>query len=135
MTALPLKADNAINWDVLPDIDQETLKDIGVKAVGDRLRILKTIANLRKDQPHTDSPTGELPAQSKPSSETDHSRTSWSRQVRHGGGFKIPLGLHSGEIVVLAGGAGDNVEYDADGPMVPIAARMEQVAARWPGPV
>ncbi|MEJ2176905.1 MAG: adenylate/guanylate cyclase domain-containing protein [Gammaproteobacteria bacterium] len=47
---------------------------------------------------------------------------------QHGSGLKIRIGLHSGEIVVLVGGEGDQVEYDADGPTVPIAARMEQIA-------
>jgi class 3 adenylate cyclase/tetratricopeptide (TPR) repeat protein len=49
-------------------------------------------------------------------------------EARHGSGIKIRVGLHSGEIVVLVGGNGDKVEYDADGPTVPIAARMEQSA-------
>ncbi len=43
-------------------------------------------------------------------------------------GLQIRVGLHSGEVVVLTVGEGDKVEYDASGPTVPIAARMEQVA-------
>jgi class 3 adenylate cyclase/tetratricopeptide (TPR) repeat protein len=43
-------------------------------------------------------------------------------------GLRIRVGLHSGEVVVLTVGEGDNVEYDASGPTVPIAARMEQAA-------
>ncbi len=42
--------------------------------------------------------------------------------------LQIRVGLHSGEVVVLTVGEGDKVEYDASGPTVPIAARMEQVA-------
>ena len=42
--------------------------------------------------------------------------------------LRIRVGLHSGEIVVLTVGEGDKVEYDASGPTVPIAARMEQSA-------
>lgn len=38
------------------------------------------------------------------------------------------VGLHSGEVVVLKVGEGDNAEYDASGPVVSIAARMEQSA-------
>ncbi|MEE9267174.1 MAG: adenylate/guanylate cyclase domain-containing protein, partial [Gammaproteobacteria bacterium] len=38
------------------------------------------------------------------------------------------MGLHSGEVVVLTVGEGEKVEYDASGPTVPIAARMEQAA-------
>jgi class 3 adenylate cyclase/tetratricopeptide (TPR) repeat protein len=49
-------------------------------------------------------------------------------ETRYGDGFKIRVGLHSGEIVVLTSGEGDKVKYDADGPTVPIAARMEQSA-------
>jgi len=49
-------------------------------------------------------------------------------QARHGSGLQIRVGLHSGEVVVLTVGEGDKVEYDASGPTVPIAARMEQVA-------
>jgi hypothetical protein len=43
-------------------------------------------------------------------------------------GLQIRVGLHSGEVVVLTVGEGDNIEYDASGPTVPIAARMEQAA-------
>lgn len=51
---------------------------------------------------------------------------------RLGGGgngeLKIRVGLHSGEVVVLKVGEGDKADYDASGPVVPIAARMEQAA-------
>ena len=43
-------------------------------------------------------------------------------------GLRIRVGMHSGEVVVLTVGEGDKVEYDASGPTVPTAARMEQVA-------
>ena len=49
-------------------------------------------------------------------------------EARHGSGLQIRVGLHSGEVVVLTVGEGDKVEYDASGPTVPIAARMEQTA-------
>ena len=49
-------------------------------------------------------------------------------EARGGGGLQIRVGLHSGEVVVLTVGEGDKVEYDASGPAVPIAARMEQTA-------
>lgn len=42
--------------------------------------------------------------------------------------ISIRVGLHSGEVVVLTVGEGDKIEYDASGPTVPIAARMEQIA-------
>jgi hypothetical protein len=33
--------ENAIDWELLPDVDQNTLKDIGIKEAGFRLRIMK----------------------------------------------------------------------------------------------
>lgn len=39
--------ENAIGWDVLPDLDHDILKDVGVRAAGDRVRILKAIASLK----------------------------------------------------------------------------------------
>jgi len=41
--------ENAIGWDVLPLLDHEVLKDIGVRAAGDRIRILKAIVSLQSD--------------------------------------------------------------------------------------
>jgi class 3 adenylate cyclase/tetratricopeptide (TPR) repeat protein len=49
-------------------------------------------------------------------------------EAGHATGLQIRVGLHSGEVVVLTVGEGDKVEYDASGPTVPIAARMEQMA-------
>ncbi len=49
-------------------------------------------------------------------------------ETRHGNSLQIRVGLHSGEVVVLTVGEGDKAEYDASGPTVPIAARMEQAA-------
>ena len=49
-------------------------------------------------------------------------------EAGHGSGLQIRVGLHSGEVVVLTVGEGDKIEYDASGPTVPIAARMEQSA-------
>lgn len=49
-------------------------------------------------------------------------------ETKFDSGLRIRVGLHSGEIVVVTVGEGNNVEYDASGPTVPIAARMEQVA-------
>ena len=44
---------NAIDWELLPDVDQDALKDIGVEAAGHRLRILKAIAVLQSEQTTT----------------------------------------------------------------------------------
>jgi class 3 adenylate cyclase/tetratricopeptide (TPR) repeat protein len=49
-------------------------------------------------------------------------------EANHGTRLQIRVGLHSGEVVVLTVGEGDKIEYDASGPAVPIAARMEQAA-------
>jgi class 3 adenylate cyclase/tetratricopeptide (TPR) repeat protein len=49
-------------------------------------------------------------------------------ESQRGSGLKIRVGLHSGEVVVLTVGEGDKLEYDASGPTVPVAARMEQAA-------
>ncbi|NIM27597.1 MAG: tetratricopeptide repeat protein [Gammaproteobacteria bacterium] len=43
-------------------------------------------------------------------------------------GIRIRVGLHSGEVVVLTVGEGEKIEYDASGPTVPVAARLEQAA-------
>jgi class 3 adenylate cyclase/predicted ATPase len=43
----PAFAENAINWDVLPELTADDLKEIGVAAVGDRRRLLAGIATLR----------------------------------------------------------------------------------------
>lgn len=56
-------------------------------------------------------------------------RYSKKLEQNHGAGVKIRIGLHSGEVVVLE--VGDDPakpEYDASGPNVPVAARMEQTA-------
>ena len=48
----------------------------------------------------------------------------------HGSIVQLRVGLHSGEVVVLeVGDDPQNPEYDASGPTVPLAARMEQSAA------
>ncbi len=49
-------------------------------------------------------------------------------EARYGSSLQIRVGLHSGEVVVLRVGEGENAEYDASGPTVSIAARMEQTA-------
>jgi class 3 adenylate cyclase/tetratricopeptide (TPR) repeat protein len=57
------------------------------------------------------------------------SRYSKKLELNHAAGIQIRVGLHSGEVVVLDVGDDPNKpEYDASGPTVPIAARMEQAA-------
>ena len=62
--------ENAIDWELLPDLDQEILKDIGVSIAGHRLRILKAVDALTAEEPpptrgaeaSPTSETGTLPA-------------------------------------------------------------------------
>ena len=216
---------NAIDWELLPDLDQETLKDIGVDVAGHRLRILKAITALQADQSSaisqaditatdetkTRSPTGEditawsrTPGERKPvtmlfadivgstalteklDAEDAHDLLYRATQhmcqavennkgtvcrfmgdgimamfgapiaserhaleaclaalamqisideyaneleASHDTRIQIRVGLHSGEVVVLeVGDDPDKPEYDASGPTVPLAARMEQSA-------
>ncbi len=49
-------AENAIEWDILPELDHETLKDIGITRAGDRLRLIKAARAL---QAHVDNSVAE----------------------------------------------------------------------------
>jgi len=210
---------NDIDWDLLADIDQQTLKEIGVQSVGHRIRILKAIETL--DDPGAgaqapaaaprERPAGEditawrrKPGERKPvtmlfadlvgstalterlDAEEAHdllyrAAQRMCRAVESNNGtvcrfmgdgimamfgaplaserhaleacraalamqagiaeyatgldgelhdaVRIRVGLHSGEVVVLeVGDDPQNPEYDASGPTVPLAARMEQTA-------
>jgi class 3 adenylate cyclase/tetratricopeptide (TPR) repeat protein len=219
-------AENDIEWELLVEIDQETLKDIGITSAGHRLQILKGIKTLNS-RPVTPSSTGiQAPlSESTADSGADADIAGWSRtpgerkpvtmlfadivgstsltekldaedahdllyhatqsmckavennkgtvcrfmgdgimamfgapvaserhaleacraamemqtsinkyaaelNQSHNLSVKIRVGLHSGEVVVLeVGDDPDNPEYDASGPTVPLAARMEQAAA------
>ena len=46
----------------------------------------------------------------------------------HGQGLQVRIGINSGEVVVLNVGDESNAKFDASGPGVPLAARMEQSA-------
>ena len=62
--------EGAIEWDILPDLDHEILKELGVHAPGHRLRILKAVRTLGSESstedssdlerivPRTDAPPG-----------------------------------------------------------------------------
>ena len=61
--------------------------------------------------------------------QADIQRYSLRLEAEHGARIQIRVGLHSGEVVVLQVGDDPNrPEYDASGPTVPLAARMEQSA-------
>jgi class 3 adenylate cyclase/tetratricopeptide (TPR) repeat protein len=217
--------ENAIDWGLLPELDQETLKDIGVSIAGHRLRILKAATALALEQPAiAPGIVAQVSREFAPSPLSEEDTAAWSRtpgerkpvtilfadvvgstnlterldaeeahellyrvtqlmceaveqnhgtvcrfmgdgimamfgapiaSERHsleacwaaidmqaavsgysaklestrGAGLQIRVGLNSGEVVVLE--VGDNPEkpeYDASGPTVPVAARMEQSA-------
>jgi class 3 adenylate cyclase len=220
--------ENHIGWELLGDIDQETLKDIGVNSAGHRLQILKAAKILRPKQPTPVSPDADASEILPPEAGTDATGgddfSAWSRtpgerkpvtmlfadivgstaltekmdveeahellyratqymckavesnkgtvcrfmgdgimamfgapvaSERHaleacraaldmqaridayaekqestnGAHVQIRVGLHSGEVVMLeVGDDPDRPEYDASGPTVPLAARMEQSA-------
>ena len=217
--------ENAIDWELLPELDQETLKDIGVGVAGHRLRILKAATTLTTDQPGIIAGVGARDTkESAPSSLSEEETTAWSRtpgerkpvtmlfadvvgstsltekldaeeahellyratqlmceaveqnrgtvcrfmgdgimamfgaplaserhaleacraafdmqtavceyaeklELSRGTGLQIRVGLNSGEVVVLeVGDDPEKPEYDASGPTVPLAARMEQSA-------
>jgi class 3 adenylate cyclase/tetratricopeptide (TPR) repeat protein len=48
--------ENAIGWDVLSHLDHNVLKDIGVRAAGDRVRILRAIKSLRARDENVETP-------------------------------------------------------------------------------
>src|SRR5918993_1288640 len=56
-----------------------------------------------------------------------------SRRARHGIEVSARIGLHSGEVLVRAIGNDLSMDYDAIGPTVHLASRMEQLAS--PGTV
>ncbi len=210
---------NDIDWELLADIDQQTLREIGVQSVGHRIRILKAIGKLQAPAalaPAAAAAPGEAaadpditawqrrPGERKPvtmlfadlvgstalteelDAEEAHDlvylatqrmcravesnngtvcrfmgdgimamfgaplaserhaleacRAALAMQAGiaeyaaqldgdHADRVKIRVGLHSGEVVVLeVGDDPQNPEYDASGPTVPLAARMEQSA-------
>lgn len=217
--------ENDIGWELLGDIDQETLKDIGIESAGHRLKILKAAGNLHSEQSIAASTAAKAtPPKFTTDSETAEKFSGWSRSPGErkpvtmlfadivgstalteqldaedahdllyratqcmcnavednkgtvcrfmGDGImamfgapiaserhaleachaalgmqssvdayanelglnddtriQIRVGLHSGEVVVLEVGDDPNKpEYDASGPTVPLAARMEQSA-------
>jgi class 3 adenylate cyclase len=47
---------NNIEWDILPELDHDALKDVGVSSTGHRLRILKAVKSLK---PEHEAPSSE----------------------------------------------------------------------------
>jgi SAM domain (Sterile alpha motif) len=45
------RAENAIDWEVLPQLTSDDLREIGVAAVGHRRKLLEAIAAFRKAAP------------------------------------------------------------------------------------
>lgn len=49
-------SENDISWDLLPELDHDTLKEIGVSSVGHRMRLIKAAVSFR---PPSDEPVSE----------------------------------------------------------------------------
>lgn len=73
--------ENDIGWDLLGDIDQETLKDIGINSAGHRLRILKAAKSLNLEQttPTTADSTEAPPPGLVTDTTGDEDTSAWSR--------------------------------------------------------
>ena len=75
--------ENDIGWDLLGDIDQETLKDIGVNSAGHRLQILKAAKSLNPEEatptPATADTTEAPPPGSVTDTTDDEDTSAWSR--------------------------------------------------------
>ena len=72
--------ENAIDWELLPDLDLQTLKDIGVDAAGHRLRILKAISTPGPEQSTIISQNDKKSTtETVPPSLAEEDITAWSR--------------------------------------------------------
>jgi class 3 adenylate cyclase/tetratricopeptide (TPR) repeat protein len=72
--------ENDIGWDLLGEIDQETLKDIGITSAGHRLRILKGIKTLNPGKAASISTDAEVPlSESIKDPKIDAGNSGWSR--------------------------------------------------------
>ena len=72
--------ENDIDWDLMNDINQETLKDIGIGSAGHRLKILKATSNLHSDQAVAASTASKTKSsRSTIASETVDDVSGWSR--------------------------------------------------------
>jgi len=60
--------EHAIGWDVLSQLDHSLLKDIGVSAVGDRLRILRAVEALRPRDEKSETLVSRVPSSPHPGS-------------------------------------------------------------------
>lgn len=58
-------AKNDIDWELLPELDQEILKDIGIASAGHRLRILKAAKSIQPDADVAGTVPEEVPATAK----------------------------------------------------------------------
>ena len=217
--------DNAVEFDILTELTDADLKEMGIGALGHRKKLLKAISALQPQQPAALSPADKtVTNESSPHPLTEENSSAWSRtpgerkpvtmlfadivgstaltekldaedahdllyratqhmcqavennrgtvcrfmgdgimamfgapisserhaleacraalemqsrirqytaeiETSHATGVQLRVGLNSGEVVVLEVGDDPNSpEYDASGPTVPLAARMEQSA-------
>ena len=58
--------EHAIGWDVLSQLDHSLLKDIGVRAVGDRVRILRAVEALRRRDENPETLVSRAPSSPHP---------------------------------------------------------------------
>ncbi|KAF9265418.1 Pkinase-domain-containing protein [Marasmius fiardii PR-910] len=79
---------NDIRGDILLELDQITLQEMGVASIGDRLRILNAVKILRQKCQASKSPST-TPVDPSPSSSTG------TRSARRPGGRPAPLTLHA----------------------------------------
>ena len=68
--------ENALEWELLPNLTDELLEKVGVSAVGHRMKILKAVTTLAPTSEQqtpvaTSAPSDESPAVSKPSPEAE----------------------------------------------------------------
>ena len=66
--------EHAIGWDVLSQLDHNLLKDIGVSAVGDRLRILRAVEALWPRDEKSETLVSRVPSSPHPGSVRDPCR-------------------------------------------------------------
>ena len=71
---------NDIDWELLPNVDQNVLKDIGINSAGHRIRILNAIGQLPVGQDIAESASDSAPSIDRDTRyPSDEDISSWSR--------------------------------------------------------
>ncbi|KAL0581706.1 ATP binding [Marasmius crinis-equi] len=84
--------ENDIRGDIILELDQTTLQEMGVVSIGDRLRILNAVKILRQRCQASKSPST---PPSEPSPSSSSPTTTSNRLARRPGGRPAPLTLHA----------------------------------------